>query len=490
MDILISQWEDGTGKFVGASDKLAKNFTGMVSMFQDVWFQFKQQIGEPMFEDLKLDMQAVLTLIKQTKNQGGQYDDVVQNLSEAMRDAYDISKDLFGFSIVAAAQLVDMVNEVSFHMNRNVIIWGTVYKKILEANLAKNKFFKQWSAVDENIAELKALSGWMEELKNKNNDLAGKSAEDWSQAVAQQVDDFRASIEEQKRIIADAQEDRKESEVQASQEISDQKMEIAEAEKESYLQKEDEKLEELREKWQIWQQEKNAIELSGYEAQKEQFEFFIDTQQKAYQSLWTVAGQARDTFTSGMSKALGNLITQSGSAKKAFASMGQQMVQILIDWGVQRAVNFALSKAFMAAEVQAAKAAGAATANAWADAAAMVSLATMGANALPASAGIVSTVGIAHAIALPELADGGIVKAANGGRIVRVAEGGQDEAVIPLERGRNRLDRLMGPGAGGSTVVIEKIVINGNADEKNVKDLADEIGEVFKREQNYIRSVA
>jgi phage-related minor tail protein len=42
---------------------------------------------------------------------------------------------------------------------------------------------------------------------------------------------------------------------------------------------------------------------------------------------------------------------------------------------------------------------------------------------------------------IPMLADGGIVKASRGGTIVRVGEGGQDEAVVPLGRGSAGLSR-------------------------------------------------
>jgi len=54
----------------------------------------------------------------------------------------------------------------------------------------------------------------------------------------------------------------------------------------------------------------------------------------------------------------------------------------------------------------------------------------------------------------------------------------------------NRLNR--GGGAGNlsdSTVVIEKIVIYGNVDERNARNLAEEVGDILKRESQYIRSL-
>jgi phage-related minor tail protein len=52
---------------------------------------------------------------------------------------------------------------------------------------------------------------------------------------------------------------------------------------------------------------------------------------------------------------------------------------------------------------------------------------------------------------IPMLAKGGIVKASPGGTLVNVGEGGQDEAVVPL----NRAPEFRGSGAGDRPIVIE-----------------------------------
>jgi hypothetical protein len=49
---------------------------------------------------------------------------------------------------------------------------------------------------------------------------------------------------------------------------------------------------------------------------------------------------------------------------------------------------------------------------------------------------------------MPQLAQGGIVRATPGGRIVNIGEGGEDEAVIPL----SKLSSTVGAAAGGGTV--------------------------------------
>jgi hypothetical protein len=73
---------------------------------------------------------------------------------------------------------------------------------------------------------------------------------------------------------------------------------------------------------------------------------------------------------------------------------------------------------------------------------------TLGPIAGPIAAGIIKALGAVNIAAilakpLPALAEGGIVPATPGGRVVQVAEGGQDEAIVPLGDG----------GIGGPTRV-------------------------------------
>ncbi|MPM75745.1 hypothetical protein SDC9_122739 [bioreactor metagenome] len=89
------------------------------------------------------------------------------------------------------------------------------------------------------------------------------------------------------------------------------------------------------------------------------------------------------------------------------------MLKVVADfvakWLAGQIMMAIFGKAMQAKEVAAATITGAAVAAAWAPAAAMVSLATMGGNAAPASAGIGATVAVAYAFAIPGLADGGSV---------------------------------------------------------------------------------
>lgn len=201
------------------------------------------------------------------------------------------------------------------------------------------------------------------------------------------------------------------------------------------LQMEQEKVNQLAMIWQMYHNQKLASFMAEQQAETEFFTFAIENQKMSQESLWSIASKARDTFTSGISKMFLDMTKGSFNAKESFTALGQAMLEILINFMVQKTITAALSKVLLAQEVAASAAAGAAVATAWADAAAMVSLATFGANAVPASAGIAATVGLAKALALPELAEGGIV---NRPTIAMIGEAGP-EAIIPLSRGNNRM---------------------------------------------------
>lgn len=89
------------------------------------------------------------------------------------------------------------------------------------------------------------------------------------------------------------------------------------------------------------------------------------------------------------------------------AGIAEDVLRMMIRFGTQMIANKLLGDTLQAAGVATSVAAGAATAAAWAPAAAMASLASFGANAAPASAGIVSTVGLSQGLALLGFADGG-----------------------------------------------------------------------------------
>jgi len=119
-------------------------------------------------------------------------------------------------------------------------------------------------------------------------------------------------------------------------------------------------------------------------------------------------GSFFQSFTDGFANSIGRAIVYSDNlgdalnnvAREAIAGLISALVKLGIQWLVNAALGQAIGASAMAASLALSVAGGAATAAAWAPAAAMVSLATFGANAAPASAGIISTVGLSQALSL------------------------------------------------------------------------------------------
>ncbi|EKY3915791.1 TPA: tape measure protein, partial [Enterobacter hormaechei] len=113
---------------------------------------------------------------------------------------------------------------------------------------------------------------------------------------------------------------------------------------------------------------------------------------------------AVDAFSGNASNALTGLITGTMSAQDAMRSLGNTMlnsvVNALVQVGVEALKNFIIGQTLGAAATAAGASQAAILATAWAPAAAMASLASFGANSVPAMTGIASTVGLAQGLAL------------------------------------------------------------------------------------------
>lgn len=185
-----------------------------------------------------------------------------------------------------------------------------------------------------------------------------------------------------------------------------------------------------------------------------------------------VAGAAFEAFGSTASNALTGLITGTMSLSDALRSVGNTVLNAVINSFVQMGVEWLKSviigQAGMAAASATSAAAGVTLAGAWAPAAALASLATGGANAVPAQAGIAATVGLSQGLAVSGARkNGGPVDA---GGLYRVGEGGMPEIfqassgrqyMIPGDNGSVISNKDI--GSGGSGVVIYNNVINNSS---------------------------
>ncbi|WP_101724067.1 tape measure protein [Enterobacter hormaechei] len=206
---------------------------------------------------------------------------------------------------------------------------------------------------------------------------------------------------------------------------------------------------------------KNAAD-TQYEQQRTAAQWELLSQQSLGYSMLT---SAVDAFSGNASNALTGLITGTMSAQDAMRSLGNTMlnsvVNALVQVGVEALKNFIIGQTLGAAATAAGASQAAILATAWAPAAAMASLASFGANSVPAMAGIASTVGLAQGLALTGMRyNGGPV---NAGGLYQVGERGKPEIyqastgkqyMIPGDNGKVISNKDMTAGGGGIQVSV------------------------------------
>ena len=202
MNVIVKQWEDGTGKFVGASELLAKAFVGQVSMMQDAWFQFKRDVGVDLFESVKIDMAAVLAVIQESKEEGGEYADVVKELSKGFDDAFEASKRL-AFSIaVGMGQGIDIFNELRFGLAAYNSLIQTAAIGNQKLAIALIEVATAGLANTEGLQETLALmEEQLQESLEKEIELRAIADEDYSISLENRLLAFEAAVEKQKELI-------------------------------------------------------------------------------------------------------------------------------------------------------------------------------------------------------------------------------------------------------------------------------------------------
>lgn len=206
---------------------------------------------------------------------------------------------------------------------------------------------------------------------------------------------------------------------------------------------------------------KNAAD-TQYEQQRTAAQWELLSKQSLGYSMLT---SAVDAFSGNASNALTGLITGTMSAQDAMRSLGNTMlnsvVNALVQVGVEALKNFIIGQTLGAAATAAGASQAAILATAWAPAAAMASLASFGANSVPAMTGIASTVGLAQGLALTGMRyNGGPV---NAGGLYQVGERGKPEIyqastgkqyMIPGDNGKVISNKDMTAGGGGIQVSV------------------------------------
>ncbi|TBL37656.1 hypothetical protein EYZ01_15460 [Hafnia alvei] len=193
-----------------------------------------------------------------------------------------------------------------------------------------------------------------------------------------------------------------------------------------------------------------------YEAQRTAAQWQLLSQQGLGYDMLT---SAVDAFAGNASNAITGLLTGTMSVSDAMRSLGStilnSVINSLVQVGVEALKNFIIGQTMGTAASAASVGQAAVVASAWAPAAAMTSLATLGANSVPAAAAITSTVGLSSGLALAGMRkNGGPVSA---GSMYRVGEGGEPELL--QSGGKN----YMIPGDGGKVISNSDLQTSGGS---------------------------
>ena len=113
---------------------------------------------------------------------------------------------------------------------------------------------------------------------------------------------------------------------------------------ESIVVSEQRKIDQLRNIWTAWNSEKTQMTMSQLQSETEFYNVAIAAQTKAHESMWTTIGQAKDQFATGISKLFVDMMKGTADVKKFFIDLGWQMIEILVNFAVQKAVNWALAQ--------------------------------------------------------------------------------------------------------------------------------------------------
>jgi len=190
------------------------------------------------------------------------------------------------------------------------------------------------------------------------------------------------------------------------------------------------------------QQTEQAMELQRLDERKQFLSAYMTFYQEAHRGAFSYIAQAGMAVYQGIGNAITSIIMGAQSAGEAFKALGKQMVAMVVNFIAQRAVAWALEKAFaaiglgiMKAAVVANVGAASALAAAWAPAATAAAIATFGGALVPGAA--VPKLMAVNAVAGSAIAMAGSVGGIAHGGLTNVPE----ESTYILQRG----ERVLSP---------------------------------------------
>lgn len=220
---------------------------------------------------------------------------------------------------------------------------------------------------------------------------------------------------------------------------------------------------------------------------------YLEAAESAMENMDELVGSTLERFAGGMGDAFESMVFDAESLGDAMNGVAESMARSIINalgqmaaqWLAYQAVQALTARTTEAASAAAAAATGAAIASAYAPAAAMTSLATMGANSGPAMAGIAATTAMAQSMTLMGMAHDGIDSIPQTGTWL-LQKGERVTTAETSARLDNMLSRIERGGAGGG--VTQNINVSGRIDRKTSTQIARDTERRQRLAQNRLGS--
>lgn len=211
---------------------------------------------------------------------------------------------------------------------------------------------------------------------------------------------------------------------------------------------------------QLWRN--NIITLEQYYALVDQRSQQFVEKQKEKSSEWEKHwGSAFDRFSGGVGDAAADALLEqekfSDAMRVAVKGVLKQVVSGLVEIGIKKVALAAIEKTALGSHTVASKTAAALTATSWAPAAAAVSLATLGGNSVPASAGLAATFALSTGLALAGQAHDGLDMVPRDGTYLLE----KGERVVKKEDNQD-LKKLLKSGSAGGYAININTTINAS----------------------------
>jgi hypothetical protein len=186
----------------------------------------------------------------------------------------------------------------------------------------------------------------------------------------------------------------------------------------------------------------------------------VEGYQGALPAMGEAFGNLFDTITTGFADSIGQAIVYGDNlgeslrnvARSALSELISTIIKMGIQWAVTQALQTSAATTALAAQTAASTAAAATVASAWATPAALVSLASYGANSVPATTGIATTTAFAQGLAaMPGFEDGGFTGNLGRKEIAGVVHG-QEFVMNAGATARIGVDNLQALASGAAKV--------------------------------------